>query len=830
MAFAALLLGLSLLLGSAASIVYSLLTPDGRLLLGAPDYQQTTDFRNYISQQLELFLGVATGGKGWRNYGVGALEYGGYYGYGTLTEDFAVAGSLSDEEWDQYMAEREAHLAEIAAAEADAAQRIYGETDVEAYFTPERLMRQKGYDQNLLYAIIGQCKVLYTNIPGQQAGAAWQDGDLAADLPAGAYNFTLWYNRAGDGKVQITKDGKAVDVYGDGVYTAQSRWFVPGYSNFVVDDSTRAVTVFLAAAQTPKLYVVGDYSDYGSGEYGGRLYYLQQDLVRSQARLRLQLVLAAVGLVLLAVGLCMRQSLRAAHRAVAAVLQRVWLELKLLVLLCLPIGLLLATGGDSLRDLWWLLQQQGQLSYGEIAYYLTPALTGGLWALGCFWAVYLAVLDRRYNRGRQRTLLLGALCGKGLEMPVQQRLVRRYRLTWLAVLVGLPLAVLGMASGLWALCQADGYDSMAEYLYEGSFDVAGFGFMLLLLGALLLLALLCVAVGVSQARHNRRLAEDLGALCGQIAAVHDGDLHTPQALPQDADLHRAAAQLGDIQQGMETALRRQMQSERMKVELVTNVSHDIKTPLTAIISYIELLKQQEDLSAEVRDFVAVLDEKAQRLKAIVQDVFEISKAAAGQLPLRPERLDLAKLLRQTLAEMDGPIRASGLQLKADLPSQPVPVLADGQRLYRVFQNLLQNALQYSLTGSRIYLTLRETAGEALVQLKNISAVPLDDSTDFTARFVRGDASRTDGGSGLGLSIAQSFVEACGGGLQVTVNADLFIASVRLPLLPPSPDDPAAPPDRVSPSPDLTVSTSDLAPSASDAGTDEEDAAPHMGDA
>ncbi len=251
-------------------------------------------------------------------------------------------------------------------------------------------------------------------------------------------------------------------------------------------------------------------------------------------------------------------------------------------------------------------------------------------------------------------------------------------------------------------------------------------------------------------------------------------------LPEDADLKMAAENLNEIQQGMETALKEQTKSERMKVELVANVSHDIKTPLTSIVSYVELLGREENLPEHVKEYVQILGEKSERLKTMVQDVFEVSKAASNQLPVNLERLDLGKLLRQTLADMNVQIEESGLAMRMTIPETPVMILADGQRLYRVFQNLIQNALKYSLSGSRIFLTLTDDGSVAVANIKNTSGVELDDSVDFTERFVRGDESRTDGGSGLGLSIARSFTEACGGTFKVELNADLFTVTVEFP--------------------------------------------------
>ena len=285
------------------------------------------------------------------------------------------------------------------------------------------------------------------------------------------------------------------------------------------------------------------------------------------------------------------------------------------------------------------------------------------------------------------------------------------------------------------------------------------------------------AITVAGLKKNRRLAVDIGLLTDQILAVREGSLEGELVLSEDTDLQEAADSLNQIQKGMETALAEQVKSERMKVELVTNVSHDIKTPLTSIISYAELLRQEKELPQHVKEYIQILGEKAERLRGIVQDVFEISKATSGQLPINMETLDMGKLLRQTMADMSDRIEESGLTLRTAIPETPVSVLADGQRLYRVFQNLLQNALRYSLAGSRVFLTLTEEDGQAVVRIKNTSGAELADGKDFTERFVRGDDSRTDGGSGLGLSIAKSFAEACGGKLTVETDADLFTVTV-----------------------------------------------------
>lgn len=275
------------------------------------------------------------------------------------------------------------------------------------------------------------------------------------------------------------------------------------------------------------------------------------------------------------------------------------------------------------------------------------------------------------------------------------------------------------------------------------------------------------------------MIEDLGALSDQIEAVRRKQQGAMLAAERPlAGLSQAVA---DIDSGLQQAVEERLRSERMKVELITNVSHDLKTPLTSILSYAALL-EEEELPDHVRDYVTILNDKAQRLKNMVQEVFDVSKAASGNLNLHWEELDLAKLLRQTLADQAEPIAASGLDLRTRLPAEPVLIRADGDRLYRVFQNLIQNVLQYSLEGSRAYLTLETNGERGRVCVQNISREELPRGKDFTERFVRGDESRSDGGSGLGLAIAKSFTEACGGTFRLWTEADLFTVKVEFPRI------------------------------------------------
>ncbi|WP_406243852.1 sensor histidine kinase [Tissierella carlieri] len=234
----------------------------------------------------------------------------------------------------------------------------------------------------------------------------------------------------------------------------------------------------------------------------------------------------------------------------------------------------------------------------------------------------------------------------------------------------------------------------------------------------------------------------------------------------------------EINKGFNESLEEQMKSERMKLDLITNVSHDLKTPLTSIISYIDLLSKEENLSIEARDYVSILIEKSNRLKNIVIDLFDLAKSTSGDINLELETIDLKKLIEQTLGDMEDDIERTGLQIKAMLPENSVNIVADGKRLYRVFQNIIDNALKYSLKGTRIFIELVEDDGEALVNIKNIAGYEMDfTSKEIIQRFSRGDQSRTTEGSGLGLSIAESFTNVCGGNFKIDIDGDMFKVTI-----------------------------------------------------
>ena len=250
------------------------------------------------------------------------------------------------------------------------------------------------------------------------------------------------------------------------------------------------------------------------------------------------------------------------------------------------------------------------------------------------------------------------------------------------------------------------------------------------------------------------------------------------------DLREHAQQLNNLGKSISEAVAEQMRSEHFKAELITNVSHDLKTPLTSIINYVDLLKKEPMPNERVEEYINILERKSNRLKKLTEDLVEASKASTGVLSVELGRLDLAEMADQALGEYEERIQGAGLAVVRTLPDHPVWVMADGRRLWRVMDNLLSNCAKYALEGSRVYMEIHYDDKTATLSLKNISREPLNVPVErLMERFVRGDESRSTDGSGLGLSIAQSMTELQKGSFQVDIDGDLFKAMVTLPLAP-----------------------------------------------
>ncbi len=741
----ALFLNPFVLFGDALPDMGALLSPDGR-------YEQTQDFRDYVSRMTNNLLCVGAG----RPISFAGEEYtrrAGWFPwlFGSAT-DTAITVTVPAEisQYEEMEAEAiagEEELVEEGEASAGASwnQSAPKESfwqESEGDWSPKELeemyewfFKNHEKDKNLLY------RVSCTDAEGKECvytNAEEAFGKENSPLPEG-YSFLLKFE--GD-RAAAWLDGEELDLYGDGIYRwDDTQWAIPGYENYKLGEDFRRSQVTVAVRRVPMRYAVGD------TVYGGGLYWAQQSFAARKRALALWGIIFAITVLLLAVCFLWRRERREACRRLGRALGKLYVECVLLLVAAL-IWMIVLSG--ILRPLFWMWESI--IWWGSGIDWL--GLTGGI--LACFWLFYLVYLYVRYGEKPWKRSLCGKLIRflgkKERRLEIQERMNRRMLRCIVCLAVGLMLAAIG---GLlpWRMTVAC-WDVAAPVLTAGL--------------AFLVYDIYC----------RCRLSRDLGLLNDQIHAAWEGKERSAYALPVDSDLADMAQKVAGIRDGLETAVEERMKSERMKVELVANVSHDIKTPLTSIISYVDLLKEDDSLPAELKDYVAILAQKSERLKEMVQDVFEVSKASSGQLPVSRERLDLAKLLRQTMADMQEQIADAPVSLKAQIPEEAVEIVADGQRLYRVFQNLLQNALQYSLEGSRVYIRLEKEGSLAVVSVRNTSRNELDGGTDFTERFVRGDVSRTDGGSGLGLSIAKSFTEACGGAFAVETIADLFVVTVR----------------------------------------------------
>lgn len=249
------------------------------------------------------------------------------------------------------------------------------------------------------------------------------------------------------------------------------------------------------------------------------------------------------------------------------------------------------------------------------------------------------------------------------------------------------------------------------------------------------------------------------------------------------DFKRHGENLNSIGEGMTAAVEQRLKSERMKTELITNVSHDIKTPLTSIINYANLIEKEQCDNPAITEYAGVLHRQSDRLKRLIDDLVEASKASTGNLEVLMAPCEVGVMLTQTAGEYEQKLHEKDLMLVTHQPEQAVKIMADGRRLWRVFDNLMNNVCKYAQPSTRVYLTLEENNGQAIISFKNISREPLNLSADeLLERFVQGDSSRKSEGNGLGLSIAKSLTELQNGTMELTTDGDLFKVVLRFPTI------------------------------------------------
>ncbi len=247
-----------------------------------------------------------------------------------------------------------------------------------------------------------------------------------------------------------------------------------------------------------------------------------------------------------------------------------------------------------------------------------------------------------------------------------------------------------------------------------------------------------------------------------------------------------AEAVNHIRDGLMESVNESLKNEKLKADLITNVSHDIKTPLTSIVNYVDLLKRENLGNENARNYIRILDEKSQRLKQLTEDLVETSKITSGNVKLDMQKIDMVELLYQTGGEFNERFEARNLTIVTKIPNKSMYIYADGRQLYRSLENLYTNAAKYALENTRVYVELSNNDNKAVFTIKNVSKNELDivsdGKVDLTERFVRGEKSRTTEGSGLGLSIAKNLTTLMGGKFEINVDGDLFIATIEYEMI------------------------------------------------
>lgn len=456
----------------------------------------------------------------------------------------------------------------------------------------------------------------------------------------------------------------------------------------------------------------------------------------------------SLSLIGLGLSLVLHRALRRFGQGVARRIRRIPYEFKYVL------GILLAVAAA------------GSLLDGYAIAYSSILTEGNPWMMAIlFWLSVLGLYwDLKYNgfktfRVNIPSVIFSLVRRYNLQFPFQQK-IRRQFLT--SLLVAIFLGILAFLSAALALMSSSGF-----------FVLVGMG-----------LAVLAVALVGKLIFDYFKIIRQLGQVIDYVGAISRGELDQTISLDPEDDLYPLFHAVRDMQENVKGAIETRIHSEKMKVDLITNVSHDLKTPLTSIISYTQLLRQQALDPPEANDYVTIIDQKSQRLKSLVQDIFDLSKATSGNLELQLAPLDICQLLEQAVGELEEVVERSGIELIPGHSERPLYVLTDGVKLYRVFENLIVNITKYSLPGSRAYIDIVDSEKTVSVIFKNISSYQMNFAGEqMKERFVRGDLSRTTEGSGLGLAIADTFVDRLGGKLTILVDGDLFKAIVTFPQIP-----------------------------------------------
>ncbi|MFT8352275.1 histidine kinase dimerization/phospho-acceptor domain-containing protein [Clostridium saccharoperbutylacetonicum] len=299
----------------------------------------------------------------------------------------------------------------------------------------------------------------------------------------------------------------------------------------------------------------------------------------------------------------------------------------------------------------------------------------------------------------------------------------------------------------------------------------------LILWAFLILIFYNIVLFIFIEKYFTKLRNKFIMLLDATNRIADGNLDIK--IEEDAGIFNPFKEnLQKIQGGFKKAVDEEVKSQKMKTDLISNVSHDLKTPLTSIITYVDLLKNKDITEDERKSYINTLDRKSQRLKFLIEDLFEVSKATSGNITLNLVKVDIVELMKQTQIELEDKINNSGLKIKNNFSSSKIILELDSQKTFRIFENLLNNVVKYAMKNSRVYVDINEFEDSVEITIKNMSAEEISfNSFDIVERFQRGDKSRNTEGSGLGLAIVKSFVEAQGGNFNIEVDGDLFKAII-----------------------------------------------------
>ncbi len=472
----------------------------------------------------------------------------------------------------------------------------------------------------------------------------------------------------------------------------------------------------------------------------------------------------------------------------------VWIAVLTIVILFMMFCYLMASAGYHGREEEPCLRGMEKIPYDiciPLFFFWTVFLVRGIWewiysgfgilgmlsgaAVGCALVIFTVLLFLQITIARIRTgtLFSGTVIVGCLRTVLffigKIPLVWRAAALWGGVMAALYISIIFM------------FQYYAAWYYYASF-IYFFWFLVMFA---LFLAGLWIIIQMDMVRQKAQMLAEGNLELGQDQNQEKGskELRNKLILPS---FKKCLQDLDRISEGMDVIVEEKMKSERFQTELITNVSHDIKTPLTSIINYLDFLSQEEkkeNRNAQVvQEYMEVLDRQSVRLKKLIEDLIEASKASTGSLKIEKEPCELGIFLQQIAGEYEERLENAQLALHLVLPEDKVYVEADGRHLWRVIDNLLQNVCKYAMAGTRVYLQLQEKAGQAIIIMKNVSASELNiPAEELMERFVRGDRSRHSEGSGLGLSIARSLTELQGGKFVIEIDGDLFKTAIGFPI-------------------------------------------------